>query len=74
MARKMNVLRISQEALGRAALSNRQPMPLTAALYLAQFRPHILKVPPRLRRQIAVQIVEQPQSARVVKIIHAGSI
>jgi hypothetical protein len=70
----MNVLRLSQEARGRAAVSNRQPMPLTAALYLAQLRPHILKVPPRPRLQIAVQIVEQPQAPRVVKIIHAGSI
>jgi hypothetical protein len=70
----MNVLRISQAGLGLAAVSNRQPMPLTAVLYLAQLRPHIFKVPPRLRRQIAVQIVEQPQAPRVVKIIHTGSI
>ena len=74
MAKKMNVFRMSQEARGQAAVSNRQPMPLTAALYLAQLRPHVLKVPPRLRRQITVQIVEKAEAPRAVKIIHAGSI
>jgi hypothetical protein len=75
MARKMNALRMSQEARGQAAVSDRQPMPLTAALYLAQLRPHTLKIAlPRLRQQIAVQIEEQSQALRVVKIIHTGSI
>jgi hypothetical protein len=74
MARKMNPLRASQEACGHAAVSNRQPMPLTAALYLAQLRPSVLKVPPRARRRLAVQIEEQSQAPRVVKIIHTGSI
>jgi hypothetical protein len=50
-------------------------MPLTAALYLAQLRPRVLKVPPpRLRQQIAIQIEEPPQAPRVVKIIHTDSI
>jgi len=74
VARKMNALRASQEARGQAAVSNRQPMPPTAALYLAQLRPSVLKVPPRPRRRIAVQIEEQSQTPRAVKIIHADSI
>jgi hypothetical protein len=72
MARKINPLRASQEARGQAAVSNRRPMPLTAALYLAQLRPSVLKVPPRARRRIAVQIEEQLQAPRAVKIIPTG--
>ena len=49
-------------------------MPLTVALYLAQLRPLALKVPPRVRLQITVPIVETPEAPRVVKIIHADSI
>ena len=74
MARKMNPLRASQEAREQAAVSNRQPMPLTAALYLAQLRPAILKVPPRTRRRIAIQIEEPSLAPRVVKIIHTDTI
>jgi hypothetical protein len=75
MARKMNSLMASQEACGWALAGNRQQMPPTAALYLAQLRSRILKVPPPgLRQQIAIQIEERPQAPRVVKIIHADSI
>jgi len=74
MARKVDFLRASQEARAQALVSNRQPMPLTAALYLAQLRPPVLKVPARARQQIAVQIEEQSQAPGVVKIIHTGSI
>jgi hypothetical protein len=50
-------------------------MPLTAALCLAQLRPPVPKIPPPgLRQQIAIQIEEQPQMPRVVKIILIGSI
>jgi hypothetical protein len=75
MARKTNALKTSPEAREPAAVSYRQPMPPTAALYLAQLRLHILKGPPsRARQQIAVQIEEQSQAPRVVKIIHTDSI
>ena len=75
MARKMNTLRSSQETRGQAAVSNRQPVPSAAALYLAQLRTNPLKVAlPRLRQQIAVQIEEPPQKPSVVKIIHSDPI
>jgi hypothetical protein len=75
MARKMNALKMSQEARGPAAVSNRQPMPPTTALYFTQLRPHHFKVPPPgPRLQIAIQIEEQPQVPCMVKIIHTGSI
>jgi hypothetical protein len=74
MARKINSLKTSQEACEPAAAGNRQPMPPTAALYLAQLRPHPLQVPPPgARQQIAIQIEEEPQAPRVVKIIHTDS-
>ena len=65
---------MSQETRGQAAVSDRQPIQLTAALYLAQLRQHVLKVTPRLRRQIAVPIMGKPEAPHMVKIIHAGSI
>jgi len=72
MARKMNALKIARES---AAVSHRQPMPPTDALYLAHPRQHLFKVPPsKARQQIAVQIEEQSQTPRVVKIIHTDSI
>jgi hypothetical protein len=75
MARKTNSLKTSPETCGQAAVSNRQPMPPTTALYLAHLRQHIFKVPPpRARQQIAIQIEEQSQAPRVVKIIHTDSI
>jgi hypothetical protein len=75
MARKTNSLKMSPEARGQAAVSNRQPLPLTTALYLAQLRQLTLKVPPpRARQQIAIQIEEQSHVPRVVKIIHTDSI
>jgi hypothetical protein len=75
MARKMNALRVSQQTRGQAAESSRQPIPLTAALYLAQLRTPGFKVPPpRSQRRIAVQIEDQPQEPRAVKIIQTGSI
>jgi hypothetical protein len=67
MARKMNAFKMSPEA-------HAQPMPPTAALYLAHLRQHIFNVPPPgARQQIAVQIEEQSQSPREVKIIHTDS-
>ena len=74
MARTINTFRMSQETLGQASVTNRQPMQIAAALYLAQLRRHVLKVTPRLRRQIAIPIVEKPEAPHMVKIIHAGSI
>jgi hypothetical protein len=75
MARKSNALKTSPEARGSAGLIRRQPMPSTTALYLAQLRQHVFKVPPPVaRQQIAVQIEEQSQTPRVVKIIHTDSI
>jgi hypothetical protein len=71
MARKMNALKMAREP---AAAGNRHQMAPTAALYLAQLRQHVFKVPPRARLQIAVQIEEQSQTPRVVKIIHTDSI
>jgi len=74
MARKTNTLKMPLESRGQAAV-NRQPMPLAVAPYLAQLRSHYFKVsPPRPRLQVALQIEEQPQAPRVVKIIHIGSI
>jgi hypothetical protein len=74
MARKMNSLRVSQNVRGLAVVSNRQPVPPTAALYLAQLRPQILKVPtPRQRQRLTIQMQEQPQSACVVKMIQPDS-
>jgi len=50
-------------------------MPPTAAVYLVQLRPHGLKFSPLGgRRQIAIQIEEESQAPRVVKIIHTDSI
>jgi hypothetical protein len=74
MARKSNAFKTSPEARGSAGLDRRQPMPSTTALYLAQLRQHVFRVPPRARQQIAVQIEEQSQTPRVVKIIHTDSI
>jgi hypothetical protein len=75
MARKTNALKLSPEACRQVTVGSRQPMPPTAALYLAQLRQHMLNVPPSgARQQIAIQIEEQSQAPRVVKIIHTGSI
>jgi hypothetical protein len=75
MAKKTNAFKMSPEARGQAAVSNRQPMPPIAALYLAQLRSHTFKFPPPVsRQQIAVQIEEQSQVPREVKIIHSDSI
>jgi len=72
MARKMNAFKIAREP---AAAGNRRQMPPTTALYLAQLRQHVFKVPPPVaRQQIAVQIEEQTQTPHVVKIIHTDSI
>ena len=49
-------------------------MSLAEALYLAQLRPPVLEIKmPGVRQQIAVQIEEQSQAPRVIKIIHSGS-
>ena len=74
MAKKINDLKALPGACGPAAADNRQPMPPTAALYLAQLRPRSPKTPPpEPRQQIAIQIEEEPQAPRVVKIIHTDS-
>jgi hypothetical protein len=78
MAKKTNAFKTSLEARGSAAASNRQSMPSTTALYLAQLlgqlRPHAFKLPPSgVRQQIAIQIEEQSLAPRVVKIIHTDS-
>ena len=71
MARKINNWKTPLVACGSAAANTRQPMPSTAALYLAQLRPRSLKTPPpQPRQQIAIQIEEEPQAPSVVKIIH----
>lgn len=79
MAKKTITLKAPPVARGSAAVSNRQPMPSTTALYLTQLlgqlRPHAFKIlPSGMRRQIAIQIEEQAQAPRVVKIIHNDSI
>jgi hypothetical protein len=67
MARKMNAFKMSPEAHG-------QPMPPGNELYLAHLRRHVLNLPPPgARLQIAVQIEEQSQTPREVKIIHTDS-
>jgi hypothetical protein len=79
MARKTIKFKALSETLGLTALNSRHPMPSTTALYLAQLlrqlRPHAFKILPSagIRQQIAVQIEEQSQRPRVVKIIHADS-
>jgi hypothetical protein len=75
MARKTNILKTLREARNQESVGDRQPMPPTTALYLAQLRPRVLKVPsPRPRQQIAIQIEEPPQPPCMLKIIHADSI
>jgi hypothetical protein len=71
MARKMNTLKLASES---AAMSHRQAVPQTDALYLTHLRQHVFRVPPMARQQIAVQIEEHSQRPRVVKIIHTDSI
>jgi hypothetical protein len=73
MARKTNALK-TPEARGPVGLNIRQPMPPTAALYLEQLRQRAFNAPPRQCQQISVQIEEQSQTPRVVKIIHNDSI
>jgi len=75
MAKKTNTLRTPLEACGPGAMSGRQPMPSKTALHLSQLfsqlRPHFFRIQPSgMRRQITVQIEEDSQMPRVVKIIH----
>jgi hypothetical protein len=74
MARKSHALKMALETHGSAGLNRRLPMPSTSALYLAQLHSHALKVPPRARLHIAVQMDETSTASCVVKIIHADSI
>ena len=73
MAKKMNTLRVPQEARRQAAVMNRQPAPLNSVLYLTQLRQQTLKVQPFKRRlQISVEAAPQLEVPRRVKIIQVG--
>jgi hypothetical protein len=70
MARKMNALKLAQETLGQAAVTNRQPVP-QVALYLMQPRLESLKIsPPRRRLQVAIDPETSAEGSGTVKIIH----
>jgi hypothetical protein len=73
MAKKMNSLKMAQQTLGNAAVTDRQPELQIAALYLMQARSQMLKIsPPRRRVPVFVDAETRAQVERPVKIIHAG--
>jgi hypothetical protein len=73
MAKKMNSLKLAQETLGNAAVTDRQPELQMAALYLIQSRSLALKILPPMRRlRVAVDAETRAQIEHPVKIIHAG--
>ena len=66
----MNALKLAQETLGQAAVTNRQPVP-QVALYLMQPRLESLKIsPPRRRLQVAIDPETSAEGSGTVKIIH----
>jgi hypothetical protein len=68
MARKANVSRQLQEALGQADVTDRQPSDLVAALYLMQLRAAGRKISTP-RRRVAVVTDRVAQVPEPVKII-----
>jgi hypothetical protein len=70
MARKMNQLRIAQQACGEAVVTSRRAAPPVATLYLAQLRAQTLKVSPFKRQvQIAIPVETAPEIPQDIKII-----
>jgi hypothetical protein len=72
MAKKFNVLKISQEVQARAHVTDRCPPAHTAALCLMQVRPSRLKLSQKRRLPVAVDGTSEGQIPQDIKIRHVG--
>ncbi len=69
MAKKANLARQWQEAVGQAEVTDRQPSPSASALYLMQLRASSRKIsPPRRRLAVTVEQESDADAPHPVKI------
>jgi hypothetical protein len=71
MAKKVNLMKLTQETRGQAELTNRLPAKVSPALYLMQLRLPKTKISPLKRKlPIAVDTETRAQIEHPVKIRH----
>jgi hypothetical protein len=73
VAKKINTLKLAQQAGGQPAATHRQPALETSALCFLPQRPPRLKIAPQKRRlPVMIDPATEAQIPQQVKIIHLG--
>jgi len=73
MAKKVNLLKLTQESQGQAEVTNRLPAKVSPALYLMQLRLPKLKISPfRKKLPVDVDAETRAQIEHPVKIRHVA--